>query len=752
MTERKLDEARLAQWREAMLAETSVSLRSLAANYLGAADGKLDKPKLVGAIAAMLDEPEAQHAAAAMMDRLDALITGMVLLAGTLSEARLRALLAGELSFHELEYRLANLGERLLLFSTQDGRWAVNPHFDAAVRARAARADILFGAEAAEDGDSAAAEGVPDANAMAGETLGGSLARIMPVQELALVAYSLLRDFRDPLLKDGRLASRLRRKLASLCPGDPGAADIVEAIINALLTAGIASRDDEGVAVNFRAFAELLCAHRDDLAFALAGMLSGRPGKARSLAAAEACRPFMERGFAFSYAGLRRFIRLLPGESPGESPSGEAGGASAAGAVAELMSPPDVEAYAEALEKLGLIERADQVFRCRPERASCPWRAASHSQDVCASVDGSGAIHILPSASLREIVELLDFGVLKTASGAWTVGLTRESARRAFASGKTADDIGRMLERMSGHSLPQAIAFDLRSWEAEYEAIKLYRGYMLSVDAASARIIEQSGLLARLPHEVIGEGLYFFGNVSGATIEKALADSGLPPPALRSSAKHAQGKSHAPIAAGEGRPQPSEAPRGVETVRGAEAGQGAAAVKAAVGKGRDTGLQAAFAYLDEVPFASVEQTLPAMELKRMNLAPGLRKKLEERIGRKLIYTARQLHAIVESEAGPAAAGRRTLPSDFGLSAKGLDFPGKLRVIQAAFKATYSRLDIRWSSEGEIMSCAMRPTSLRKTDKDYVLEGEDISSGGPLSIRVGSIIQVSLRKGYLLGEE
>jgi hypothetical protein len=742
MTERKMDAARLAQWREAMLAETSVSLRALAANYLGAANGKLDKAKLVGAIAAMLDEPEAQRAAVAMMDRLDALIAGMVFLAEPVPEARLRDMLSGELSFHELEYRLANLGERLLLFATQDGRWAVNPHFDAAVKSGAARADILFGAEAAEGGDS---------EAMAGEALGGSPARIMPVQELALVTYGLLRDFRDPLLKDGRLASRLRRRLASLCPGDPGAAEIVEAIVNALLTAGIASRDDEGVAVNFRAFAELLCAHRDDLAFALAGMLSGRPGKARSLAAAEACRPFLERGFTFSHAGLRRFIRLLPGESPGE-----AVGASAAGAKSEFAPPSDVESYAEALEKLGLVERANQVFRCRPERASCPWRAASRSQDGCVSVDGSGAIHILPSASLREIVELLDIGVLKAASGAWTVGLTRESARRAFAAGRSAEDIGRMLEQLSGHSLPQAIAFDLRSWEDEYEAIKLYRGYMLSVDAASARIIEQSGLLARLPHEVIGEGLYFFGNVSGATIEKALADSGLPPPALRSSAKHAQGKSHAPIAAGEGRgegrSQTPEAVRGADSVRGAEAAQGAVAVKAAAGKGRDASLQAAFAYLDEAPSASEGEPLPAMELKRMNLTPGLRKKLEERIERKLIYTARQLHAIVEGEAEPDNAGRKALPSDFCLSAKGLDFSGKVRVIQAALKATFSRLDIRWSSEGEIRSCSLRPTSLRKTDKDYVLEGEDVSSGGPLSIRVGSIIQVSLRKGYLLGEE
>ncbi|MCE1195840.1 helicase-associated domain-containing protein [bacterium] len=747
MTERKMDATRLAQWREAMLAETSVSLRALASNYLGAAGEKLDKPKLVGAIAAMLDDPEAQRTAVAMMDRLDALIVGTVSLAGATSEAWLRDLLVGELSFHELEYRLANLGERLLLFATQDGRWAVNPHFDAAVRAGAARADILFGAAAEEEARIAA--GTPPAGGAQGaegaEALGGVRPRIMPIQELALVAYGLLRDCREPLLKDGRLAAKLRRRLAALCPGDPGAVGAVEAIVNALLAAGIASRDDEGVAVNFRAFAELLCAHREDLAFALAGMLSGRPGKTRSLAAAEACRPFLDRGFVFSCAGLRRFIRFMPGEAAGGPP-----GADAQAAPAPV---PGVEAYADALERLGLVEREAGAFRCEPERALCPWRAAS--QEACASVDGSGAIHILPSASLRDIVELLDIGVLKSASGAWTIGLTRESARRAFTAGKTVEDIGRMLERMSGRSLPQAIAFDLRMWEDEYEAIKLYRGYLLSVDAASARIIEQSGLLSRLPNEAIGEGLYYFGNVSGATIEKALADSGLPPPALRSSVRQAQARSHQKSASGEAKApgqtalehEPREAARGTEAPR---SGDGS---KAPAAKGHDAGLRAAFAYLAEGLPASGgggSPALPAGELARMNLPPGLRKKLEERVRRKLIYTAGQLRAIVESEGG--AGGRKALSADFGLSAKGLDFPGKLRVIQAALKATYSRLDIRWSSEGEIRSCALRPTSLRKTEKDYVLEGEDVSSGDPLSIRVGSMIQVSLRKGYLLGDE
>ena len=114
-----MDAGRLAQWREAMLGEGSLRLQSLGRNYLGLGKVGRDKGKVVSGLAAMMSDPEVQRAALGMMDRIDMLIVGSASVAGEAGKSLLQNALAGELSYNELEYRLANLGERLLLFRTK---------------------------------------------------------------------------------------------------------------------------------------------------------------------------------------------------------------------------------------------------------------------------------------------------------------------------------------------------------------------------------------------------------------------------------------------------------------------------------------------------------------------------------------------------------------------------------------------------------------------------------------------------------
>ena len=728
----------IAQWRETMLNDNAGRLQGLARNYLGQSERvAADKEKIVSSLGAMLSAPEVQRAAVAMMDRLDKLIVGTIYVAGEADKLLLQKSLAGEISYHELDYRLANLGERLLIFSVKENLYAVNPFFSAAARAGAARADILFGTDSGERWIGAAGSGEAAASGKAAESReflreGLPPARLS-VQDLGLITYALLKEYRDILLKSGQLSIRARKRLSVLFPGDPAGAGIVEAIIHALMAAKIASIDEHGMSVDFKAFSELLVSRSGDFAFALVGLMAGNPGATQSGMLAQSFAPFFGKRFSFSPSGLGRFIRLLPN-----------------GNVSDEFS----EAVAAALRTFGLLEEVDGRLQCVPERLSVQWRTTSEDAHAAISVDGSGLIHILPSASIRDIVALLDIGILVAASGAWEITLTRASIRRAFASGRSIEDIERMLGRMSGMTVPQALSFDIRAWEEEYNSIRLFRGYVLSADRSSAKIIEQSGTLSRFPHEMLGEGIYFFGTIQASVIEKALVDIGLPPPAMRISAKAASGKSRrAP-----GGP-------GIHPAHAGDAAQGDLAHDDAVRETHDAVSEADFGNLGAtmdfaepgaLTFAADEaidpEPLLVSEIARLPLTPEFRKRLEERLKRKLIYTLPQLHAMVGSETADSKTGHVARYSEAGLSARGLDFNGKVRVIQAALKAKYSRLDIRWAIEGEIRIVAVRPVNLRKTEKDYVLEGEDVASGAPISIRVGSVMQVSLHKGFLLGEE
>jgi hypothetical protein len=138
------------------------------------------------------------------------------------------------------------------------------------------------------------------------------------------------------------------------------------------------------------------------------------------------------------------------------------------------------------------------------------------------------------------------------------------------------------------------------------------------------------------------------------------------------------------------------------------------------------------------------------ELELLLPDPEERQRYGEMLDRRLIYTRNQLRVMFERDRADRR-GSQGRGSAQAVSAVGLDFNGKLRVIQAAFKTKFSRLDAKWASGGTGLQALVRPVSLRRTEKDYELEGENLSTGRPVTIRVGSITYIGLKKGYYLGD-
>lgn len=730
-----------------MLSESSVRLLALARNYLGHVGSMVDKGKIVSGLSAMVARPEIQSAALALMDRTDKLIVGIISVAGDMDKAALQKMLAGEISYHEMEYRLANLTERLILFQTREETFSLNPLFDETARSGAARTDILFGPGPAVASAAVAANAATNAAAVpAAEAEDFGHERpppaLLSVQELGLIAYSLLQENRNLFLKSGELSARAKKRIASLLRGDREGVGIVEAIIHALYRAGMAQEEDRGPLVDFRAFADFLLEAGRDFPFAMClAYVNGLKSNPYALIA-EASSPFFEHRFSFSEAGLGRFIRLALGDS---------------------VVPETICSIPAALKDFGLLKEKDGLLQCSPERIVSRWPVSSFDDHAAISVEGTGMVHVLPSASLRDTIALLDIGSLESASGAWSVSITRESSRRTFAAGWTAGDIERSLESMSGTAIPQTLRFDIARWEEEYNSIRLFRGYVLAADGRAAKIIEGSGALSRFPHEKIGEGLYYFGSVQASTLEMALVDLGLPSPALRTSAKTGAGKVRRWAEKSESDQRDiSLKPEGVF----AQAGMDEASRNSSGNERMDESLAFRFnvgSFPSAVPDSEIVVSAEAAidspegplldEIAHLPVSERLRKQIEERIKRKLVYTPDQLHAMVKAgNAEAKASGAAARLFDVGFVAGGLDFNGKVRIIQTALKAKFSRLDIRWAVEGEIRTGLVRPVSLHKIERDYMLEGEDVVKGQPVSIRVGSMMQVGLQKGFLLGDE
>ena len=334
-----LEAGRKAEWREVMLGENIKVLQALARNYLSGQRTWTSKTSIASGLASMMADPAIQGVALAMMDRLDMLIVGMLSVLGEAEKGFLQQALAGEVSYHELEYKLANLGERLLIFETKGGAFAVNPHFAGAARAGAARADVLFGPDSEAMERAAPPPGAPptarggwagdvgagyapeaELSEAQGFELAGQPHAPQPVQDLAFIAYALLKEGQDIVLKSGQLSARARKRIAGLIPGDPEGTGIVEALIQILLAANIITKDEHGLSADFKALSEFLVSRDDDFAFSLACTSVGRPGKEEGSAGRQGICPafcaavrFFPRGIGpihTASAFLRQRIRF----------------------------------------------------------------------------------------------------------------------------------------------------------------------------------------------------------------------------------------------------------------------------------------------------------------------------------------------------------------------------------------------------------------------------------------------------------
>jgi hypothetical protein len=116
-----------------------------------------------------------------------------------------------------------------------------------------------------------------------------------------------------------------------------------------------------------------------------------------------------------------------------------------------------------------------------------------------------------------------------------------------------------------------------------------------------------------------------------------------------------------------------------------------------------------------------------------------RRELADRIERRLVLTERQ---IAESDPHPER-----------LEASGLDYMGKVRVVERALRSPGDRLEVLYRLPGEEpVRALLRPVKLDKNDKGLVLEAEDLGTGGPARVPLGSVSTVRRLRASLFGED
>jgi hypothetical protein len=502
------------------------------------------------------------------------------------------------------------------------------------------------------------------------------------------------------LRKSGDLTKKGRERASALflCFADTGRLD---AAARAFSAAGFFKADGDTPVPDREAFARVLAAWGPSLPFYLAGALTAdsetEDGGEASADAPEtaAAKRADEIGGVLAAA-----MKALP-----------------AGFVPDQRTLPrwiritsrilgreiDASAAARALDSLGLAgwaaRGAAEVKRDVAQRGPVLVAEASH------------ALHLMPEADLNERLAALSVARPVSLEKVWNLEVDRESARRAFASGLDAKSLCASLEAMACAPLPQSLSFSLAGWEEEYRSLRLYRGFVLVADDRQRPLVDRSLDAGLIAAERLASGVYFLSAPMQDAAAEVLAAAGL------------------------------EAPPSVEFLPSIRAGS----ARDSTGESRAS--EAAPCIDSSIwPTAAPASPLdPGRRLAELHAAVDASgrsdeelRELHERVERRLVLTPRQ---IAESD-----------PRCERLEAGGLDYLGKVRVVERALRGRGDRLDLLYRLPGaEPVRALLRPVRLERGDKGLVLEAEDLGTGGPVRVPLGAVSSVRRVRASLFGE-
>ena len=316
-------------------------------------------------------------------------------------------------------------------------------------------------------------------------------------------------------------------------------------------------------------------------------------------------------------------------------------------------------------------------------------------------------VTVKPEITLSEGILLVHTAAIKRYDRYSEFEITKESFTRGLKAGLTSTEIAERLGELSGSPVPQNLVFTFSTWEKEYRSISLYRGIVLAADEERRHLIEHDPGIRRYIRRTLGPGLYLLSESERDGWEAALLDAGVAPlPAVQDfSPRKPRLPSLNALFPEEDRngsalPDfPSGPPPGVT--------------------GGESLLEGFISRVDSMDISEEE-----------------REELEARIRKRLILFEKQLIP------GIVRTGDRT-------EAKGLDFMGKVRLIEQTIQSGSDLLEvILRGSRGEPKRYLMKPKSIDKTGSELKLLGKILPGEKEMTLQIRKLSLVRRLKSSL----
>ncbi|HUX12108.1 MAG TPA: helicase-associated domain-containing protein [Spirochaetia bacterium] len=683
----------LARWRSSLLTLNDRAFFDIIRNYLGEVKTPFNKHELIGKLESFLVNPENQRRILALIDAEDAQVLVAVDLLEEPTYDMLFAYLGTEMSYVDLHHRLLNLADRLLISrDSEQNTISLNPLFHPMLQTRLLRRDQVF---------PGVPVGSPETGAMTAELpwLGDALV-------LALLSY--LFTPADLFKTDGSLRKKNEEDLKSVF------GELMQQHQDPLRKLDLAMKTLETLGLVTRSETRLIPAR--PAIDALGGLSSRERHEIYWTAALFGGRDQIEEQLNF----LRAFEENLP-QGSAYPPRVMEQLCTALFLRTTRKEPPDIKSLVVRLRHLGLLcETESGDFVINPH-LSTSFADTGSPGEPAIIVQPTFSVTIKPWLPLASALPVATSAEVRRFDRFPQYTITKASFGRALSAGYEAAEIALTLQALSGKPLPQNVAFSLETWAAEYSSVALYEGVVLIADEKRRFLVEHSQRMKPYIRKRLAPGVFLLDPRERSVWAEILREEGLemlPYSAIDPSGGVVPAQFLAPFA-GVGK---RRTPRNLELFSSSEPIE-----------------ETDSSVLPDA--AEIERNL-AEALDALDTPQDKRDEIAERIKRKLIVHPSQISRHI-------TRGER-------LEAKGLDYTGKIRLIEQVLQDQKSEgprelLEIvRRTPRGAPVRTIMRPAELQKAGTQLILVGNVIPDESEVRIPVSKMVLVRKLKGTLFG--
>ena len=513
---------KIIAWRNAIISLPDSVFFDLMRMHLGELKTPYTKQKLIEDLGSFLQTDAHKKTILALLSPFDIAVLAAVIHIPLCTANMLFSFFNGE-PYIRVYNTILNLEERLLVFrlnlkTDEKTILAVTPYFEEALCEKAPRG-LLFAVK--EEKNNSAQEIEPR-----GESLLAS-------RDFWAAVFAFVLDDGDVCKADGVLKKRAQNRLREVFGGveTERLDDAVEALCAAARNLGLFEITEKGFVPVFGlwdSFAALT--HKERLAY---------------LAAAFENSSAAEREIKQAARLLYRVVESIPQDGCTKTVLFRTAFFEQAVEAAREKSA-DTSRFNSLVYKTRAARVDSEMLKALVERAVLFGLVAKKSDDsglfFCAQnmveaepvspvpplvkIDSIFSITIFPGLPLGALLSLLQFLTLTKFDVVMHCELTKESAMRAFAAGRSPKQILDLLEKFSGAGIAQNVSAAVTEWHEAYISVFLYKGYVLRAAPKYAAKIERLPMLAKRIKQTLAAGIYLMDFADDAEAASILAHCG----------------------------------------------------------------------------------------------------------------------------------------------------------------------------------------------------------------------------------